>query len=105
MPFYANCLNIDSTNIKSKTKDTLGFCYNCDTLSQTLVFQRIDDIKIDFELTSYNKLKNEIKRVNGVAENKYSSDYGSEMDFNEDGDLLWSASCIFESFISTGSIV
>jgi hypothetical protein len=97
MPFYANCLNIDSTNIKSKTKDTLVFCYNCDTLSQTLVFQRIDDIKIDFELSSYNKLKNEIKRVNGVAENKYSSDYGSEMDFNEDGEMYLVIEYLYES--------
>lgn len=25
IPSYANCLNIDSTNIESKTKDTLVF--------------------------------------------------------------------------------
>lgn len=61
MPLHANCLNIDSANIKFKTKDTLVFCYNCDTLSQTLVFQRIGDLKIDFELTSYNKLKMKLR--------------------------------------------
>ena len=97
IPSYANCLNIDSKSIESKTKDTLVFCYNCDTLRQTLVFQRIDDFKIDFELTSYNRLKNEIKRVNGIAENKYSSDYGSEMDFNEDGEMYLVVEYIYES--------
>lgn len=63
------------------------FEYSNDTISQRLQFTFLDDSKIEFKLTSENKVRNKTVVKQGIAINEYKNFGASETDEDETGSL------------------
>lgn len=72
------------------------FEYSNDTIIQRLQFTFLDDSKIEFKLTSENRVRNKTVVKQGIAVNEYKDCGASETDEDETGSLYPVVEYIYE---------
>lgn len=79
--------NMPNANPIANADSLFLFEYSNDTISQRLQFTFLDDSKIEFKLTSENKVRNKTVVKQGIAVNEYKNFGASETDEDETGSL------------------